>query len=148
MIISPRITENKTETALDESLVLSSKTFLREDIYAQLAPLSLVLPQTLLHEKQLKPSVIYVPRVLTQQDLLAFENYTIEDFHVKLLDLDAPVNPSRKKFISAIKSAVELVSALTGSNMNINTSYNNSGHLTFFDLTSEHLKFSTHRKSD
>lgn len=146
--IVPAITENKTVTALDESQALSSKAIPAEEIYAQLTPLSLALPQTSPPDNQLKPPVIYIPRVLTQQDLLALENYTIEDFHIKLLDMNPPVNPGGKKFISAMKSTVELVTALTGGNMNINTSYNNSGRLTSFDLTSEHLKFSTHRKSD
>lgn len=147
-IISPKITENKTVTAFDESQALSSKAIPAEEVYAQLVPLSLAMLYTSLPDKQLKPPVIYIPRVLTQQDLLALENYTIEDFHIKLLDVDPPVNPTGKKFISAIKSTVELVTALTGGNMNINTSYNNSGRLTSFNLTSEHLKFSTHRKSD
>ena len=146
--IVPAITENKTVTALDESQALSSKAIPAKEVYAQLTPLSLVLPQTSLPDNQLKPPVIYIPRVLTQQDLLALENYTIENFHIKLLDMNPPLNPGGKKFISAIKSIVELVTALTGSNMDINTSYNNSGRLTSFDLTSEHLKFSTHRKSD
>lgn len=147
-IINPRITENKTAPAFDDSQTFFSKTILAEEIYAQLAPLSLPVPQTSLLEKQLKPPVIYIPRVLTHQDLLAFESYTIEDFHVKLLHVDPPVNPTGKKFISAIKSTVELVSALTGGNVDINTNYNNSGRLISLNLISEHLKLSTQRKSD
>ena len=125
-----------------------SKTFLEEEIYVKLVSLSLTVPQTSLLEKQLKPPVIYIPRVLTQQDLLAFEGYTIEDFHVKLIHVDPLINPAGKKFISAIKSTVELVTALTGGTLDINTSYNNSGRLSSFDMTSEHLKFSSQRKPD
>ncbi len=62
--------------------------------------------------------------------------------------MNPPVNPAGKKFISAMKSTFEMVSALTGGNMDINTTYNNSGRLTSLNLISEHLKFSTHRKSD
>ena len=146
--VGPRIVENKTVTSFDNSRTLSSRTLLAEEVYADLAPLSLTMPRVLLLEKQLKAPVIYIPRILTQQDLLAFENYTIEDFNVKLLDVDPPVNPTGKKFLSAIKSTIELVSALTGGNMDVNTSYNSSGHLTSLDLTSEHIRFSTRRKSD
>ena len=147
-IISPRITENKTAPAFYDSQTFSSKTFLEEEIYVKLVSLSLVLPQISLLDKQLKPPVIYIPRVLTQQDLLAFEGYTIEDFHVKLIHVDPLINPAGKKFISAIKSTVELVTALTGGTLDINTSYNNSGRLSSFDMTSEHLKFSSQRKPD
>ena len=147
-IVNSFIAENKKPPELENSQSLSLNTIQAEVVYDQLSPLSLKMAQTSLLEKQLKPPVIYVPRVLTQQDLLAFENYTIEDFRVELLSMDTPVKPTGRKFISAIKSTIELFSALTGGSVDINTSYNNSGHLTSFNLSSERLKFSTQRKSD
>lgn len=141
-------TNYKTPSKLINTQTHSLIASQTEEVYYRLSPLSLRMSQSSLLEKQLKPPVIYIPRVLTQHNLLALENYTIEDFHVRLISSDTPVNPAGRKFISALRSTVELVSALSGGNMEINTSYNNNGRLTSFNLISENLKFSTNRKPD
>ena len=147
-IVNSLSAEQKTPPVLVNTQSLSLNPFQTEVVYDYLSPLSLKMAQTSLLEKQLKPPVIYVPRVLTQQDLLALENYTIEDFRVELLSMDTPVKPAGRKFISAIKSTIELFSALTGGEVDLNTSYNSSGRLTSLNLTSERVRFSTQRKSD
>jgi len=141
-------TRNKTSQVLADAQTYPLNSFHTEEIYDQLSPLSLRTDRPFLLEKQLKPSVIYIPRVLTQQDLATLENYSIEDFRVELISIDASAKAPGKKFITALRSSVELVSALTGGDMNVNTSYNSSGRLASLNLTSEHLRFSTQRKSD
>ncbi len=124
-----------------DSGLKSHDTGKQEKTYKLIAPMGFNMDIKIPSTNKLDPPIIYIPRILSQQDLLAFEAYTIEDFRPKLIDPYPPAYNKGEKIATAIETILELTSSLTGGNLDIKRSYNESGKLASLNLSSENISF-------
>ena len=91
----------------------------------------------------LQAPTIYIPEDLNTQVLAAFEAYTIEDFHVKLVKPASNTETRPPMLVSIANAGIKGANKLTGGNMKLNTVSDNKGKLTAFAFNSKGLKISS-----